>query len=291
MTTEADRWAAMQVTLAARIRALRAAAGLSVSEAARRLGQSRPTYYATEAGLREVTAREAVLLTEIYRVDIRWLLDIPIPALHAFGSAKAKPRGFRPRCPLRFISARRVLVLADVHERGLHAGDQLLLDIPVPAAECVGKEVVAVVQRRPVLGVVTLDEAGVPKIVGHSSLGLAWRVSGTQRAARRGAHDPDAEPVVPNVPAFRVEAPASDEGRPSPRNASAPKPRVGSARRRLALTSLRRPSNSSASPPPDRQASPSAPPVPGENHSGEGLVVQPSVATQVEDKPATKGPN
>jgi transcriptional regulator with XRE-family HTH domain len=83
--------------LAARIRALRQEAGLSISQLARLLGQSRPTYYKTEEGQRDVAPDELIALAEIFAVEVGWLLGIdPLAAPEGEGrdqtpSGKAKP--------------------------------------------------------------------------------------------------------------------------------------------------------------------------------------------------------
>lgn len=61
--------------IAERLKLARELSGLSQSQAAKLLDLSRPTISEIEAGRRNVTSHELSILSEIYDVDVEWVLD------------------------------------------------------------------------------------------------------------------------------------------------------------------------------------------------------------------------
>lgn len=62
------------VTIPARLRAAREAAGLSQGQVAKLMGMHRPTISEMEAGNRRVAADELTKLADLYDVKVTWLL-------------------------------------------------------------------------------------------------------------------------------------------------------------------------------------------------------------------------
>lgn len=65
----------MKKAIAERLKMARELAGLSQSQAAKILNMSRPTITEIEAGRRNVTSHELSILTDIYDVDVDWVLN------------------------------------------------------------------------------------------------------------------------------------------------------------------------------------------------------------------------
>jgi transcriptional regulator with XRE-family HTH domain len=89
----------LRAEVAARLRWLRQQSGIPISHLARMLSQSRPTYYDTEAGTRDVTPVELVALCKIFDVDVRWLLGLEAAPRPSFLN-----RGRPPETALRATS-------------------------------------------------------------------------------------------------------------------------------------------------------------------------------------------
>ena len=66
----------IRAELGARLRKLREASQMSITELSKCLGISRPSYYSAEAGQRDLAPDELLTIMWIYGVDIRWLLGL-----------------------------------------------------------------------------------------------------------------------------------------------------------------------------------------------------------------------
>src|SRR4051794_3971484 len=66
----------IRAELGARLRKLREASQMSITELSKCLGISRPSYYSAEAGQRDLPPDELLTIMWIYGVDIRWLLGL-----------------------------------------------------------------------------------------------------------------------------------------------------------------------------------------------------------------------
>lgn len=62
------------MTISARLREAREAAGLSQGQVAKKLGMHRPTVTEIEAGRRKVSSDEIERLSQLYGVSIEWLV-------------------------------------------------------------------------------------------------------------------------------------------------------------------------------------------------------------------------
>lgn len=65
----------LKEVIASRLRLAREQAGLSQNQAAKLLGLQRPAISEIEAGRRKISADEIAQLSEIYDVDVSWLLS------------------------------------------------------------------------------------------------------------------------------------------------------------------------------------------------------------------------